>query len=98
MSNVLRFSRTHSNVFELDLRALKDECWEVREEACGLLAYSLRREAIPNLQKLLSDPKDRVKKSAQAAIDAIENQNPHYFFDREHCDNIYWVAELSELK
>jgi hypothetical protein len=68
----------------------------VRGDACGILAYSLRRDLVPKLQPLLEhrDPKTRAK--AAAAIDAIERQNHHHFLDGAHTGAVFWYPDPHE--
>jgi hypothetical protein len=54
-----------------------------------LLAYSLRYEAISHLEELLSSREARTIADAHAAIDAIDQQNHHFFIDRNHSGRVF---------
>lgn len=94
--HAIRYGRTHEEAFELGVRALEDKATLVRYRACGLLAYSLRRDAIPHLQKLLSHEDPKTVEDAKAAIDAIRHQNHHYFMDRQHTGSIRWTVNEAD--
>jgi hypothetical protein len=85
-----RFARTSDAAFRLGLIACGDKATVVRYRACGLLAYSLRAEAIPHLEALRKHREKKTAEDAAAAIDAIERQNHHYFIDRGHTGQIFW--------
>jgi hypothetical protein len=86
----VRHARTSSVAFDLGLLALQDKSYMVRYRACGLLAYSLQKRAIPDLRRLLRHSDHRTVEDATAAIDAIENQNHHFFVDRSHTGRSFW--------
>ncbi len=86
----IRFARVSENAFQLGLTALNDRATLVRYRACGLLAYSLRLDAIPKLSALISHEDTLTAADARAAIDAIEHQNHHYFVDRNHSGSTFW--------
>jgi hypothetical protein len=83
-------ARTSTAAFDLGLLALQDKSYMVRYRACGLLAYSLQTRAIPDLRRLLGHRDHRSVEDATAAIDAIENQNHHFFVDRTHSGQSFW--------
>jgi HEAT repeat protein len=85
-------ARGSNDAFQLGIAALHDKSYAVRHRACGLCAYSLRRDAIPALQALLRHKDSRTVEDARAAMDAIRHQNHHYFHDRDHCGSIFWVV------
>ena len=60
--------------------------------ACEVLAYSLREDTIPFLEPLLQHPSARTRDEAAAAIDAIKHKNHHYYLDRTHSGNAFWVV------
>jgi HEAT repeat protein len=91
--HAIRFGRTHPEAFELGIQALKDTATLVRYRACGLLAYSLRREAIPYLKELLQHEDPKTVEDAKAAIDAIQHRNHHYFVDRSHSGHMFWQVD-----
>ena len=76
--------------FRLGLAACGDKATLVRYRACGLLAYSLRADALPTLEAMLRHRDRRTAEDAAAAIDAIRSRNHHYFIDREHTGRIFW--------
>ena len=86
----IRHARTSPVAFDLGLLALQDKSYMVRYRACGLLAYSLRKEALPELTRLLIHSDSRTVEDAAAAISAIENQNHHLFIDRAHSGSSFW--------
>ena len=86
-----RYSRTRDEAYRLGVIALADKAAIVRYRACGVLAYSLRRDAIPFLETLLSHPAKDTAEHAAAAIDAIRHQNHNYFIDRSHTGRGFWV-------
>ena len=88
---VTKYSRTKDEAFRLGVLALADKAAIVRYRACGVLAYSLRRDAIPFLETLLSHPTKDTAEHAAAAIDAINHQNHNYFIDRSHTGRGFWV-------
>jgi hypothetical protein len=88
--HTIRYARTSEAAFQLGLLACADKATLVRHRACGLLAYSLRIDAIPHLEALLKHRDGRTVEDAAAAIDAIERQNHHYFVDRNHTGQIFW--------
>src|SRR5262245_35484070 len=88
--HAIRYARTSEEAFRLGVEALSDKATLVRYRACGLLAYSLRPDAIPHLKSLLTHPDERTVEDAKAAIDAIESRNHHYFVDRDHSGRSFW--------
>ena len=88
----IRFARQSNAAFQLGLNALDDRSYMVRYRACGLLAYSLRREALPALQKLLAHSDTRTVEDARAAMEAVTRNNHHYFVDRTHSGRSFWVV------
>jgi hypothetical protein len=50
-----------------------------------LLAFSLRRDALPELREVLRELRGKAgHEYVAAAIDAIEHQNHNFFVDRAH--------------
>jgi hypothetical protein len=94
----IRYGRVSDDAFRLGLEALSDKSAQVRYRACGLLAYSLRKEAIPRLQPLLRHPDARTVEDAKAAIDAIRHQNHHYFVDRDHSGRSRWQVNEGDVR
>jgi hypothetical protein len=89
---VVRFARKYPEVVELAKVALSDPAYMPRMQACGILAYSLRRDALPHLEPLLEHRDPKTRADAPAAIDAIEHQNHHYWFDRDHSGHFFWTV------
>ena len=88
----IRYARTSDDAFRLGVLGTHDKSTVVRYRACGLLAYSLRKDALPELRQLLSSSDKRTVEDAKAAIDAIEHQNHHLFIDRDHSGRSHWVV------
>ena len=86
----IKFARVSEAAFRLGLIACEDKATLVRYRACGLLAYSLRADALPHLEALSEHRDRRTVEDAAAAIDAIRSRNHHYFIDREHTGQIFW--------
>jgi len=86
----IRYAKESEEAFQLGIKALNDRATLVRYRACGLLAYSQRKEAIPQLRQLLSHKDDETVSDTKAAIDAIESRNHHYFIDRDHSGKKFW--------
>ena len=90
LSELIRYTRRSPEIVGLALQALRDRSREVRGLACQVLAYSLQSDVLPDLQVLLRHPDARTREYAEAAIDAIQHQNHHYFHDREHTGTVKW--------
>ena len=90
--HAIRYARVSDAAFQLGIRALGDRSYMVRYRGCGLLAYSLRQDALPALRELLVHEDQKTVKEAEAAIDAITNRNHHFFFDRDHTGRAHWVV------
>ena len=88
----VRYARTVRAALELGLHALGDKSYMVRYRACGLVANSLDREALPALRVLLAHADHRTAEDAAAALSAIENQNHHLFVDRSRSGSSFWVV------
>jgi hypothetical protein len=86
----IRFARESDSAFDLGLRGLQDRSYMVRYRACGLLAYSLRQDALPHLQSLLAHGDKRTIEDATAAIAAVTSQNHHRFVDRSNSGRSFW--------
>lgn len=92
----IRYARSSEDAFQLGIAATKDRATLVRYRACGLLAYSLRKDALPVLRELLNHSDKRTSEDARAAIDAISHQSHHYFVDRDHSGRTTWVVNESD--
>lgn len=85
-----RYARISEDAFQLGMVALGDKSYMVRYRACGLLAYSLRKDALPALEEAAKDVKPLVATSALAARNAILAQNHHLFADRSLSGRTTW--------
>jgi hypothetical protein len=88
--HAIKYARANEAAFGLGLLACKDRSNVVRHRGCGLLAYSLKREALPHLEPLLKHGNPETVADARAAMDAIAHQNHHYFVDRSHSGRCFW--------
>ena len=93
---LVRYARTHPAVVSLAVSALSDRAYLVREEACAILAYSLRRDVLPQLASLQTHPDQKTRAAAAAAVDATSNNNHHYFVDRGHTGSSFWGVNPSD--
>ena len=96
--HAIRFARQSQAAFELGLLALNDKATLVRYRACGLCAYSLRKDAIPYLEQLLKHADVKTVDDARAAIDAIRRKNHHYFIDRSHSNSTFWEVNPEDVR
>lgn len=92
MFDFIPLARRDARVVEAARDSLCDRAKAVRMHACEVLAYSLRRDAIPSLEPLLDHPVAETRATAAAAIDAIQHQNHHFYLDRAHKGNSFWVV------
>jgi hypothetical protein len=77
------FARVSEDAFQLGVLGCRDRSKFVRDRACGVLAYSLRPDALPFLRPLLRAEDDFTRESAEAAVAAIKERSHHRFWDRE---------------
>ena len=84
------YARERSSISALAVRALQDKSRQVRHHACAALAYALDTDKINKLSPLQEHPDRRTREYAEAAIDAIESGNHHYFADRNHSGKVFW--------
>jgi integrase len=89
--HAIRHARDSDHAFRLGLMALRDKSHMVRFRGCGLLAYALRKDALPALQELLGHSDRRTVEDATAAIDAIRSRNHNFFVDRGHTGRLTWT-------
>jgi hypothetical protein len=87
-----RFARKRPEVVELAVAGLRDRAYMVRMQACAILAYSLRKDVLPQLKELLRHRNPETRADAAAAIDAIKHQNHHYWADRSHSGKAFWIV------
>jgi len=88
----IRYSRVSEDAFQLGLEASGDRVTVVRYRACGLLAYSLREDALFQLNQLLHHEDAKTVADARAAITAIKKRNHHLFVDRDGSGRSFWVV------
>ncbi len=93
-----RYAKTSEAAYKLGVAALQDRATLVRYRACGLLAYSLRKSAIPHLKKLLCHADEKTAEDARAAIDAIKHKNHHFFMDRDHSEKTFWRVNPADTE
>lgn len=89
---LLPHAREYPAMVDLALDLIHDRARMVREEALGILAYSLERRALDALKQNLAHPDPDTRASVVAAIDAIEHQDHHRFLDRDHQCNTRWIV------
>ncbi len=94
--HAVKFARVSEDAYQLGVSALGDRARIVRYRACGLVAYSLRKDAIPYLKPLLESDCEETREHAHAAIDAIRAKNHHYFVDRGHTGRAFWVVNKTD--
>ena len=80
----IRYARESEDAVNFAIQALQDRAKEVRYRACMLLACSLERRSLPFLHEAAKHKDEQTRADAEAAIDAIENENHNYFVDRDH--------------
>jgi hypothetical protein len=90
------FARDSEAAVRLGITALGDRSFMVRWRACGLLAYSQRRDALPALRALFTHADARTVEDAKAAVAAIESKNHHLFVDRQRTGRVFWDVRQSE--
>lgn len=88
--HAIRYARISEDAFQLGLMAITDKSVMVRYRGCGLLAYSLRTEAVAPLERLLDHPVPRTDQDIRAALDAIRSGNHHRFVDRDNSGMTTW--------
>ena len=93
-----RYARISDDAVQLGLMALHDRSYMVRYRACGLLAYSLRKNALPVLEELArSDPREFVRLNAQTAFNSIKAQNHHLWADSSLSGKTSWSVNPGDV-
>lgn len=92
-----KFARVSEEAFRLGLHGCTDRASLARYRACGLLAYSLRLDALPMLDGLRNHSDKKTAEDAIAAIDAIRSRNHHYFMDRSHSNRTFWEVNPGDI-
>ena len=67
----IKYAKTHEDAYQVGIIALRDKSKTVRHQACMLLSAAQKKEAIVDLEELLSDETSR--DDAVAAIDLLLN-------------------------
>jgi hypothetical protein len=87
--HAIGYSKDDNDAVQLGIEALSDKSKVVRYQACLLLSFSLKKEVLPELQKVKQTISDNeTLANVEAAIDAIEHQNTNFFADRQHTGKI----------
>lgn len=95
--HAIPYARTSEAAVRLGVAALGDRSYVVRWRACGLLAYSQRRDTLPALTALLRHSDNRTVEDAKAAVAAIKEGNHHLFVDRQRTGRVFWeVGQFDE--
>jgi len=90
----MRYAKENADAVALGIEAIGDKAKGVRYRGAMLLAYSQRKDALPQLRAALETLAGGPgADDLAAAIDAIENENPNYFVDRTHSGNITLTIE-----
>jgi hypothetical protein len=89
---LLPHARQYPSLVDLALRLVNDRAGQVREEALGIVAYSLDVRALAELRRHLHHADPATRAAVLAAIDAIENQDHNLFIDRDHSGNARWLV------
>jgi hypothetical protein len=85
-----KYARESDDALTLGREAVRDKSKVVRYRGSLLLAYSLRKDVLPDLEGALRTWSGRPgEEDIRAAIDAIENQNHNYFIDRDHTGSMF---------
>jgi hypothetical protein len=91
------FARVSEDAFQLGLLGVRDRSKHVRDRACGVLAYSLRSEALPALRPLLRADDEVTRTAAEGAVDAIKHQNHHLYWDQDGPrGQTFWVVNRGD--
>ena len=77
----IKYARNNESAYQLGIKAINDNATLVRYRGASILAYSLREDAIPYLEKNLKHSDEKTQKDAERAIRAIRNQNHHIFME-----------------
>ena len=90
-------ARVSEDAFELGVLGCRDRSKYVRDRACGVLAYSLRKDAPPVLRLLLRADDDVTREAAEGAVDAIKHGNHHLYWDRDRPrGRTFWVVNRGD--
>jgi hypothetical protein len=89
---LLPHARDYPALVDLALALVNDRARMVREEALGIIAYSLEVRALAPLRQHLDHPDPETRAAVIAAIEAIERQDHNLFLDRDHTGNVQWLV------
>jgi hypothetical protein len=87
-------ARVSEAAFQLGTLGCSDRSLFVRDRACGVLAYSLRRDALPFIRPLLRDGDPLVRDGAEGAVRAIKAQNHNLYWG----DRANWVVNPEDFR
>jgi hypothetical protein len=91
------FARVSEDAFQLGLLGCRDRSKHVRDRACGVLAYSLRKDALPALRPLLRAKDEVTRRAAEGAVDAIKHQNHSLYWDHDALrGQTFWVVNRGD--
>jgi hypothetical protein len=91
------FARVSEDAFQLGLLGVRDRSKHVRDRACGVLAYSLRDDALPALRPLLRAGDEVTRTAAEGAVDAIKHHNHHLYWDQDGPKGqTFWVVNRGD--
>jgi hypothetical protein len=91
------FARVSEDAFQLGLLGCRDRSKHVRDRACGVLAYSLREDALAALRPLLRAGDKENRKIAEGAVDAIKHKNHHLYWDQDGPrGQTFWVVNRGD--
>ncbi|NJM30427.1 MAG: hypothetical protein HC855_10270 [Rhizobiales bacterium] len=71
------------------MAAVLDKSKAVRYRACQLLAYAQDRKLLPAMEQLSKQVAADSIEDLNAALDAVANQNQHWFLDRTHSGKVF---------
>jgi hypothetical protein len=81
-------AKTSADAKQMALLGLRDKSKIVRRRACQLLAYAQDSSLLPEMIKARESIPPESRADLEAAIDAVENENQHYFVDRTHSGKV----------
>ena len=91
------FARVSEDAFQLGLLGCRDRSKHVRDRACGVLAYSLRKDALPFLRPLLRADDEVTREAAEGAVDAIKHQNHSLYWGHDALrGQTFWVVNRGD--
>ena len=94
--DLIHFAQKDDRVIDLAITALHDRAYMPRYQACSILAFSLRKDALPHLNEFRDHKHQKTRVDIRAAIDAIEEQNQNLFVDRDR-QGFGWIVGKEQL-